>query len=292
MKLLLSLAILIATTPAFARPPENSAVIPETLSGDYTTAKAMTTLYGSYDEAKKISAWDVTRQGRFPLSGDGPVNVQILLDALYYESGVKKHLLFTWARHFLPGKGANDFDPNTCHACGVVLGFAIFAQAAPGWHLESQKLKWKQLGAWGSPPNSLTLAEIGENMHAIVIHQADMHQGIFSSYFSAYALRNGQEHALFSELTEDFSMVDSRCDQNLRARDNKVSKAQAQKMCSNPEEKIEFVSPPSSTPKQTYYDLKLIRTFHGAQGIEPVEINDLYTFNNATMRYARKPASK
>jgi len=265
MKLLLSLAILIATTPAFARPPENSAVIPETLSGDYTTAKAMTTLYGSYDEAKKISTWDVTRQGRFPLSGDG---------------------------HFLPGKGANDFDPNTCHACGVVLGFAIFAQAAPGWHLESQKLKWKQLGAWGSPPNSLTLAEIGENMHAIVIHQADMHQGIFSSYFSAYALRNGQEHALFSELTEDFSMVDSRCDQNLRARDNKVSKAQAQKMCSNPEEKIEFVSPPSSTPKQTYYDLKLIRTFHGARGIEPVEINDLYTFNNATMRYARKPASK
>jgi hypothetical protein len=292
MKILLTVAILLAGTQAYSQPSANSASNSQTLSGEFTAAKALTAVYGSFDEAKKASSWDVRKLGAFPLAGDGMVRVQILLDAPYEESGVKKHLVITSARHYLPGKTADDFDPNTCHACGVVLGLAVYTQVDQIWKLELRTLNWKELGAWGSPPNSVNLATIGENSHAIVIHQTDMHQGVVSSYFSAYGLFNGQVHPIFSELTEDFSFVDSRCVQNLLDRNSKATKAQARKMCTNPDEKIEFISSASSTPKQTYYDLNLVRTFHGVQGIEPVDVKDSYSFNNSTMKYAHKPASK
>jgi hypothetical protein len=252
----------------------------------------MTAVYGSFDEAKKASSWDARKLGAFPLAGDGLVRVQILLDAPYEESGVKKHLVIAWARHYLPGKTADEFDPNTCHACGVVLGLAVYAQVDQIWKLELRTLNWKQLGAWGSPPNSVNLATIGENSHAVVIHQTDMHQGVISSYFSAYGLFNGQVHPIFSELTEDFSQIDSRCAKTLLAKAKKVTNAQAAKTCTNPDERIEFLPSPSSDPKQTQYDLSLVRTYHAVKEIEPVDVKDLYIFNNSTMRYIHRPSKK
>jgi len=295
MKAILSLILLLFGAQAFAvHPgPVRKPILLQVLAGEFSVSKAMTVLYGSYDETKQASPWRENRLGRFPVSWLGAPWVEKLLDSAYEEDGTRKRLLVTSARRFINGVRSDAFDSNTCHACGVVLGVAVFAQGADGWKVEASNLNLGQAGAWGLPPQDVTIQKIGDHMHGFVIHQSDMHQGEPSTYFVAYAPRGSQYVSVFSEYAEMAALdeVDEACYDRILASDKKRGKALATEMCRDPDEKVEFVPPANPDGKSHFYKLGLVRTYHGVKQTKPLDIVHWYSYDEKKKEYRPDPVA-
>ena len=70
-------------------------------------------------------------------------------------------------------------EDNTCHACGVTLGAAVFAHRADTWHLEFAQPDISGYGSFGTGPQvgNLALLRIGRDRFALRVTSCDMHFG-------------------------------------------------------------------------------------------------------------------
>ena len=293
MRRILLLAILMLGTRAFAASPAkaDTPLSFPVLSGAFTVSKAMTAIYGTYDETNEASPWPTKRIGVFPLSPPGKVWITKLLEQAYQEDGIEKHLLITSARRFIHGMDSEEFDSNTCHACGVLIGVAVFTQEGSGWKVELSDLKFTTAGAWGLPPQELALHKMGDHVHGFVYYQTDMHQGEAESYFAAFAPMGSHYRLIFSEAAETaaFDKLTDKCYDKVLASDKKKGEALAKQICHDPDEKVEFVPPTVPGPKSAFFDLRLVRTFAETEGAKPVEIVDWYRLNDKRKEYVHKP---
>lgn len=171
---LLVLANLLPCSIAFAQSKDHSAN-GRFLKGAFTAARAMELIYGRpYDAMNAISDWKPNQAHTYPDDWPDKIDVDVLLDTSYIESGIPQHLLVTWAMPQM--RYAND--RFTCHACGVLIGLVLFAKTSEGWKVKASDLQFGYFGAWGHPPSPISLQAIGQSRYGIAIHTDDEGQGI------------------------------------------------------------------------------------------------------------------
>jgi hypothetical protein len=101
----------------------------------------------------------------------------VIFDAPYSENGVEKHMLLT-----ATAPADRDYE---CHACGLLVGGAIFRRSAEGWLMESQNKYISVEGKYGSVESeTIRLIKVGPDRHGVLFSGADIHQGYISSYVS------------------------------------------------------------------------------------------------------------
>lgn len=134
------------------------------LNGAFTSARAMTLIYGSFDHAEGVSKWNPKPTASYPRSWAArSIRVTLVLNASFVESGLSRHLLVTTA---IPNEGSQgEF---TCHSCGTLIGFALFTKTSAGWRIDASDLQFGEYGAFGNPP-PLSLQPIGRNRYGITI---------------------------------------------------------------------------------------------------------------------------
>jgi len=268
---------------ALAAPPSTTPYPP--LTGEYSTAKAMTALYGSFNEHNQTSIWPQKKLGALTIAAEEPVRVQILHDESYSEDGVHKHFLLTWTGH-LSAKGEDCMQG--CHPCGVEIGVAVFAQSNNIWQVEFADLKFGELGAWGQPPDKIQLLALGPHTHGFVVHQGDMHQGIVSSYFAVYALGQNRIRSVFSiEREGEETPWQTKCEAFAKP---KYGAKATQKICEWADERLDPL-PSASLAAGEFFDLNLVHTFPGELSCakpasnKHVQVVDLYRYNAKLHRF-------
>jgi hypothetical protein len=133
------------------------------LTGAFTPARAMKLVYGSYDDWQGLSVWQPNRAKLYPKYWPDSVQVRVLLDAPYIESGIPKHLLVTWA---LPEqKSEGEF---TCHSCGVLIGLTLFGKNQNEWQVEASDSQFAVYGSFGIAP-TIHLQPIGPDHFALMM---------------------------------------------------------------------------------------------------------------------------
>lgn len=160
--ILLTLLAALSCSAAFSQSTDQSAN-GLALTGVFTPARAMKLLYGSYDNSQAISHWTPKSTNSYPRGWPGTVDVGVLLDAPFVESGLSNRLFVTWA---IPREGfQGDF---SCHSCGVLLGFALFTKTSHAWRVDASDLQFGEYGEFGDPP-SVSLQPVGPSQFGILI---------------------------------------------------------------------------------------------------------------------------
>jgi hypothetical protein len=95
---------------------------------------------------------------------------QIIFDAPYKEDGIDKRIVLAAT---VPA--IKDY---SCHACGLLIGGAVFKRSADGWLVESKNKYIAVEGKWGSvDPESISLLKVGPDHYGVLFRGSDMHQG-------------------------------------------------------------------------------------------------------------------
>jgi len=152
----------------------------------------MNIVYGSYDDRQGVSVWQPKRAKTYPEFWPDSVNVRVLLDASYVESGAPRHLVVTWA---LPKEShGGEF---TCHACGVLIGVILFAKEQNDWRVEASDLQFAEYGEYGAPPH-IYLQPIGPDRFGLMMTESESYQGENGAAVRIIVPRNGRFLEAFS----------------------------------------------------------------------------------------------
>lgn len=162
MRKVLSLTVVCLSLSAsvFAQSRDQSANGRE-MKGTFTRLRAMELVYRSYDYYRMASRWTPNQTRNYPNAWPDTIDVWPLMDMPYVEDGTAKHLLITTA---LPR--TTDPTENTCHACGPMIGFILFAKNTDGWVVEASDLQFGNYGEFGQPP-PFSLQPIGANRYGL-----------------------------------------------------------------------------------------------------------------------------
>ncbi len=133
---------------------------------------AMAFLFVHYDPRDKIAPWCPARGSdayRFFYEAYGSVDMlsAIAFSASYSEGGRPHFIVVT--------QTAPVFD--SCHACTVVLGAAVFAQADGVWRLKHFNPAITHAGSYGHAPEDMALEKIGPDLHGVAVTERYMGQG-------------------------------------------------------------------------------------------------------------------
>jgi len=196
----LSLAFLISfsCSAIFAQSTDHSANGLE-LKGAFTPARAMKLIYGSYDNSGEISQWKLKRTKSYPSRWPDNIDVGVLLDSPFVESGVPKHLFVTWARPKERSQG--EF---TCHSCGVLIGIALFSQNSDKWRVDASDLQFGEYGEFGEPP-SISLQPVGPDRYGLLIPSSFGSGGIATDSIAVIIRHAGEFlNALSGQIAESW----------------------------------------------------------------------------------------
>ena len=72
---------------------------------------------------------------------------------------------------------------DSCHACTVVLGGALFHQIGKVWKLETFNHSIMAAGSYGNAPHDMRLVKIGQNRYGVAIIDGYMGQGVYSENY-------------------------------------------------------------------------------------------------------------
>jgi len=148
----------------------------------FDLAAAMTTLFGNFDPATQTSISDVPQTMGFNLSGSlfevgDEIKIRPFWLSPVVEAGTSKMVLLTYAvplnlQPLLQGE-----EPFTCHACAPLIGAAVFTMTGGKWEHESFAVVVARAGAWGQPPKSIRVINIGPQRIGIEITDTGTGQG-------------------------------------------------------------------------------------------------------------------
>jgi hypothetical protein len=141
------------------------------LKGEYSSARAMELMYGSYDADTKSSVWTPAQGPNYGARWPDLLRVHVLTDETYSDGGVPRHVLVTWGKP--EESGAGEY---SCHACGVLIGVSVLRKDGKEWKVESSDLQLALIGAFGRPPQA-KVQRLGEHTWGVVAQMGDMHQG-------------------------------------------------------------------------------------------------------------------
>lgn len=185
MRALSIMAVLLGLAGVAPAQNRDQSATGETLQGEYSAARAMQLLYSDFDTATKVSVWTPGPGPKFDKSWPDTLRVQILTDGAYTDDGVQRHVLVSWAKPVESGA-----EEHSCHACGVLLGVAVFRKEAGGWKVESSALQLDEVGAWGKPPQ-VKVQRLGVHTWGLATQMGDMHQGEVEQALWIYGPKTG-----------------------------------------------------------------------------------------------------
>ena len=140
----------------------------EFLKGEYSTAGAMSVVYGNYDPDTKMSEWEMKTAPELGLRWPQVIQVRVLADESYMDGNVQRRMLTTWAKP--DESGAREY---SCQGCGVLLGVSVFRKESGGWRVERSELQLGTVGASARPPKT-KVQRLGPHAWGLVATFEDM----------------------------------------------------------------------------------------------------------------------
>jgi len=137
--------------------------------------KAMAFLFPSYDRNKNTALWFPDKNSdiyNYSYHNDRSSEMQTkpVFTAVYEDSGYPHFMLIIQtARYF-----------ESCHACTVVLGGAIFHKDDHQWRLKACNRFIATAGSYGKAPDDMELAKIGPDLHAVLVKDSYLSNGVYS----------------------------------------------------------------------------------------------------------------
>lgn len=164
-----------------------------------------------YDPVDGLLRWRPNQARSYPNNWPDEIDVDVLLDAAYVESGVPKHLLVTWAK---PRMQYAD-DKYNCHSCAPLIGLVLFSRQDDSWNVDASDLQFGYYGEWGRPPD-ISLQPLGSTHHGLIEHLSFGAQGTVEESVVLIAPNGGEfvkmfDAAIAESWSEDF------CSGNVRA---------------------------------------------------------------------------
>lgn len=143
-------------------------------TGEFNVGKALELVYGSYDYQKKYAKWRLTEEDLKNGGIDkestgirpGTVYTAANLVQAFNQSGVQRYFIIT---ETVPAQ----YD---CHACGPLVGGAVFTQQGDRWQLDSESRLVRPMGGFGTAPKG-KLTKIGPDRYGVVFHDGGTGQG-------------------------------------------------------------------------------------------------------------------
>ncbi|WP_419656049.1 SPOR domain-containing protein [Desulfosarcina variabilis] len=136
--------------------------------------EAMLYLFETYNLNEKIARWCPSENSKILqyLYSKGRISElesKMAFSAHYEENGDPHFFIIIQTERY--------FD--SCHACTVVLGGAIFIEKEDIWSLKAFNPSITNAGSWGLAPNSMELVKIGRYLHAVVVRDGYTSQGVY-----------------------------------------------------------------------------------------------------------------
>lgn len=135
-------------------------------TSNFNSIKALELVYGNYDVATKTATWATFETEDFENYSLMKMSASVLLFKQFQENGLQKYLLVTQTEK--PNGG--------CHACGAILGLAIFTKKDTYWKVDAALKHAGEQGRFGNLDQP-SLAKIGKDKFALKFSWGDMHQG-------------------------------------------------------------------------------------------------------------------
>lgn len=135
-------------------------------TSNFSSTTALELVYGNYDVVTKTSAWTTYETEDFENYSLMKMSASVLLFKQFQEDGIQKYLLVTQTEKSNGG----------CHACGAILGIAIFTKKDAFWKIDSTLKNAGEQGRFGNLDQP-SLAKIGKDKYALKFSWSDMHQG-------------------------------------------------------------------------------------------------------------------
>jgi hypothetical protein len=139
---------------------------------------AMAFLFPGYDREKKTAFWCPEKYSeiiQYLYQYSWPSELQTIpaFFANYQESGIPHFvIIFQTERYF-----------DSCHACTVVLGGAVFSKGDGQWRLVAFTQAAEVAGSYGKAPSDMSLVKIGPNLHAVAIEDGYRQHGVYVENF-------------------------------------------------------------------------------------------------------------
>jgi hypothetical protein len=235
---------------------------------------AMVYLFPNYDKTKKVAVWFPAKDSDiysllYQKDRFSELQTAVAYSALYEESDHPHFILIIQTEHF--------FD--SCHACTVVLGGAIFVENDGLWRLKVFNPAITAAGSWGRAPAEMELVKIGPDLHAVAVRDRYMAMGVYGeNYFLIGPVGNSIE--------EIFFLSNSRGEDQSNCGTDETSSNYSSR-CWDYDSRINFFQGTDSK----FYDIEVISegTKHDDYGsVAPFRETAIYRFTGC--RYLEGPA--
>ena len=136
---------------------------------------ALSFIFGTFGHKEQVSWWcpdDDSRiyQYLYSYTKGSKLQTKAVYSTIYAEAGRPHYILIVQTAPF--------FD--SCHACTVALGGAIFQKVEKHWNLKTLNIAIVAAGSWGNAPTTMYLERIGPDLHGVVVQDGFMAQGVYN----------------------------------------------------------------------------------------------------------------
>lgn len=172
----------------------------------FTVPQAMRMFYGNYDQNSQTSLASLPKdKGSLPAAGEELMANRMFFNAFIGSPGAQSFVLVTYA---VPSSGQS-FD---CHACAPIIGMAVFSQKRSKWTMDASNRAVTFAGAWGTPPASIQLVQIGANRYAVQIRDVGGGQGESTAVLELLIPWNGTVNRGLMRIVSDAYICDAEGD--------------------------------------------------------------------------------
>ena len=232
---------------------------------------AMAFLFDVYDRKEKIATWHPAEDSAVILYLFQKENISTLITktafSAHYEDQGHPHF-------FLIMQTETSFD--SCHACTVVLGGAIFHEIDGLWRLKTLNLAIGSAGCNGKAPANMSVVKVGPDLHAVVVRDGGIAQGMYQeNYFLMGPVGDRLEMIFF--LRDVRGENEGDCD-------SKLNNAGTGHECYAYDAAIHFIQGDDAE----YYDLDVViegTKYNNDFSVSPFKNRVLYHFNGC--RYTK-----
>ncbi len=153
--------------------------------GRFTPKAAMTLLFENFDDSKQGSLWNNVSLSTLPKDASADAIRAVFggkqqaggfakVYRLFEPTQKTRYLFFSTIEN---GAGTGEAS-NECHACGVLLGGAVFEKQGLFWILRERNLFLGAIGSWGKAPEEAKLVQWSAGHHGLMVVEGSGGQGV------------------------------------------------------------------------------------------------------------------
>ena len=188
--------------------------------GRFTPKAAMALLFGNFDDSKQGSVWNDVSLNTLPKDASGDA-IRAVFDGkddaegfakvykVFQPTDKTRYLFFSTIDN---GERASD-GSDRCHACGVVLGGAIFEKQGLFWTLRAKNLFLGAIGSWGNASEDAHLVQWSAKDYGLMVSEGGGGQGVEVVTTEFYGFDGQRLFRVFSTSTgyDDCASGEERC---------------------------------------------------------------------------------